>query len=181
MGTIVDVEPLGKVEMADESVYSFPNGLPGFPSARNFGFVARKQDTPFGWMVSLDQPGLAFVVVDPLEFVAAYSPRLSPEDMYCLGLEDQGEAVLYAIVNIPEDPRGMTLNLRAPVALNPGQRLGRQAILGGQEYSTRHPVFEDAAARAPVGEPGGEAETGGQAGQAGQGRRDNGACSYAQT
>ncbi len=179
MDTVVEVEPLGRVEVADESVYSFPNGMPGFPSARRFGFVTRTQDTPFGWMVSLDQPDLAFVVVNPLELVAEYSPRLSPEDLLCLGVEEQSQAVLYAIVNIPEDPRGMTLNLRAPVALHPGQRLGRQAILAGQDYSTRHRVFGEAAVSAPACEAdGGAADT---SHQAGQGRRDDGACTDTQT
>lgn len=171
MGITVEIDPLGRVEVADESVYGFANGLPGFPSVRRFAFVARKQDGPFSWMISLDQPDLAFIVTSPFDLVPGYSPRLSPEDLYCLGLAEQREAVLHAIVNIPEDPREMTLNLRAPVALNPRQRVGRQVILAGQDYSTRHPVFGDVMAGPLADKQGGQADSH----EAGQGRRDNGA------
>ncbi|MDP2872543.1 MAG: flagellar assembly protein FliW [Bacillota bacterium] len=171
MGTLIDIEPLGRVEIAQESVFGFANGLPGFPAARRFGLVARKQDSPFAWMVSLDQPDLAFVIVNPFELFPSYSPRLSPEDLHCLGLAEQGEAVLYAIVNVPDDPKEMTLNLRAPVALNPAQRVGRQAILAGQEYSTRHPVLGgDPAPRPPTDE-----QADAESNQTSQGRRDAGA------
>jgi flagellar assembly factor FliW len=171
LGTVVEIEPLGRVDVSDEAVYGFATGLPGFPAARRFGLVARPQDSPFAWMVSLDHPDLAFVVVNPYELFPEYSPRLSPEDLHCLGLEEQGQAVLYSIVNIPEDPREMTINLRAPVALNAEQRVGRQAILAGQDYSTRHPVMGEDKAVAPP--PANEGD------QTGQGRRESSAGSNA--
>jgi flagellar assembly factor FliW len=132
---------LGEIKVPEQAIYSFPTGLPGFPSAHRFAFVRHQEYLPFIWMVALDEPDLAFVVVGPDAFFPNYNPRLSPEDADALGLSNQVHALLYCIVTIPGGPREATVNLRAPVALNTSRHLGRQAILAGQDYHTREPLF----------------------------------------
>jgi|GEM_PF-139192 len=137
----IDVEPLGRIDVSSEVAFNFPTGVPGFPSSRRFVFVERKEFQPFVWMVALDQPGLAFVTIDPYQFFPRFRPRLSPEDLEAVNLSSQRRALLYAIVTVAANPTESTANLRAPVVLNTSQRVGRQAILASQEYSTREPLF----------------------------------------
>jgi flagellar assembly factor FliW len=148
--TQISLEPLGLLEVADSDVYEFPGGLPGFTHVRRFALVRPPEFAPLGWLAALDEPGLAFVVVDPLVFFDRYQPRLAPEDLEVLGLRDQGRATILTILNIPDDPSLTTANLRGPVALNPESRTGRQAILAGQDYLTRHPITEGQGGRDPV-------------------------------
>ncbi|OGS70655.1 MAG: hypothetical protein A2Y96_02960 [Firmicutes bacterium RBG_13_65_8] len=163
----IQVEPFGEIEVPEQAIFNFPAGLPGFPSAHRFAFVRHQEYLPFIWMVALDEPDLAFVVVEPAAFFPKYKPRLSPEDADALGLSSHVRAVLYCIVTVPRDPREATVNLRAPVTLNLSRHLGRQAILASQDYQTREPLFgarpqDDS--KTDAGRPGAE--------NASQGRRE---------
>lgn len=147
----LEVEPLGRVEVPESDIYEFPGGLPGFNHLRRFAFVQSAEYAPLAWMVSLEEPLLSFVVVDPARFFPAYRPRLAAEDMEVLGLAGHPEAVILAILNVTPDPQLTTANLRGPIILNPATRLGRQAILAGQEYSTRHSLTGAGSASAAPG------------------------------
>lgn len=125
---------------AQGEVYDFPGGLPGFPHARRFTLLRPPELAPLAWLAAADELDLAFVVIDPLVLFPGYQPRLAPEDLEVLGLADQSQAIMLAILNIPEDPGGTTVNLRGPVVLNPATRVGRQAILAGPDYVTRQPI-----------------------------------------
>lgn len=169
MSVTLEIDPLGRVAVTEERIYEFPTGLPGFNHVKRFAFVEHDDYLPFAWMVAVDQPDLAFVVVDPRFFCANYRPRLSPEDLIVLGLKGRQDAAkILAIVTIPSDPRDLTLNLRGPVVLNPARRIGRQAILAGHDYSTRHPVRDNVDADAGTGAAGQGARVAVQS----QGRRD---------
>jgi len=58
-----------------------------------------------------------------------------------LEASNPGDLVLLSVVTLPEEVRDMTVNLQAPLVINPSKRLGRQVITISQEYSTRHNVF----------------------------------------
>ncbi len=142
MSVAVSIKPLGTFDVPDDNVYTFPSGLPGFPQCKRFALVEREEFRPFLWMVNLDQQDLAFLVIDPAAFFPGYRPRLAQEDLEVVGLSGNRDGLaLLAIVTIPQDPARATANLRGPVILNPATRMGRQAILAGQEYSTRHPLL----------------------------------------
>ncbi|HHY95046.1 MAG TPA: flagellar assembly protein FliW, partial [Firmicutes bacterium] len=46
------------------------------------------------------------------------------------------------MVTVPEDPRQAWVNLRAPLALNPYARMGRQVVLSDERFAFRHPLWE---------------------------------------
>lgn len=131
----------GILRVPDELVWRWPVPLPGFPRSREFVLVDDEDARPFLWLQSLNEPEVAFVVVDTELVHPGYAPHLPESELACLQLPPGHAPVLYAIVTVPEDPRQAWVNLRAPLALNVSARLGRQVVLCDDRYSFRHPLL----------------------------------------
>lgn len=124
----------------DEKILVFPRGLFGFRGPLRFT-VLMPAGTPeiFSLLQSLDDPNLGFTLADPRAFYADYAPHCTPEDMEELGLESPDQALWRVLVTVPADFRKATLNLRAPVLINPLRRLAKQIILA-ENYPVRQPL-----------------------------------------
>jgi flagellar assembly factor FliW len=109
-------------------------------SERRFIILNPDQGGPFCWFQSVDNPDLAFVVVDPAQFVPDYKVKLSEEEHQRLLLKPGEEVVLLAVVTMAPDPRKITVNLKGPIAINPARMAGMQLVLEGN-HSTRHLLF----------------------------------------
>ncbi len=134
---------LGEFEVPEEKVLHFPDGLLGFESCRRFVILEHGPETPFKWLQGVDDPDLAFVILNPAEFLPGYTVELGRDDVVKLGLKEAGEAAVYVLVVIPEDPSQMTANLQGPLVLNAERRLGRQVVLADGRYRTRHPILAE--------------------------------------
>lgn len=137
----------GELEIAPDDVVEFADGLLGFPACHRFTLLADPAHEPFMWMQSLDEPALAFVVIDPLLIEPDYRVETSSSDVEALALEDPGKARILVIVSIPEDPMDMTANLKGPLVINPESRKATQLVLVTDRYQTRHPVMKNLASR----------------------------------
>ncbi len=150
----------GEVEVKDSATIRFPDGIVGFPEARSFVIFDGPEGTPFKWLQSADKPELAFVICDPLLFKSDYRVAVAAAELSDLHLARIEDAVISVILSIPADPWRMTANLLGPVVFNAERRLGRQLVLSGTEYTTKHPVFPQGFS-APSGRSGGAAAAAG--------------------
>ncbi len=138
---VVHSHRFGDLEVSDDRIYRIIGGLQGFAGRERYAALQFPRQRPFVWLQSVDDPDLAFVVVDPGEFVPDYAPAVRPEDLAQLGLGSVGEARLWVCVVIPPDPWEMTANLQGPLVVNPRTRLGKQVVLGEGPYTTKHSVI----------------------------------------
>lgn len=132
----------GTLEVTDEQVLTFPSGLLGFPDHRRYVILDHDTEAPFQWLQSLDEPALAFVILDPDLFLGEeYHVEVSDETLSEIQAT-RGESLSVAVIlTIPSgDPSRITANLRGPLVMNPRTRLGKQVVLS-REYPTRHPLF----------------------------------------
>jgi flagellar assembly factor FliW len=117
----------GELEVPADRVLHFPQGLIGFPRARRFVILDHRPGSPFKWMLCLDQPDVAFAVVEPGRMVADYR---APLELAARTLgADPADVALFVIVTIPADPTAMTVNLMAPVVVDVRTRVSRQLVL----------------------------------------------------
>lgn len=121
----------GKVSVDDEAIINVHQGLLGFPDATRYVVLEHdREDTPFKWLQAVDNPNLAFVIIDPLEIVENYPVCLDEDLVEMTGSSDLTEYGAMVIVNIPcENPSGMTANLRAPILVHMKNRIAKQTIL----------------------------------------------------
>lgn len=126
----------GDLAVEPDRVLDFPRPLLGFESHRRYLVVDGGPRSRCNWLQSLDDPDLAFPMVDPWEFFPDYRVELPREVLSDLGAGPDQELVLFCLV--APGPEGPGLNLAAPVVVNPATRRGGQAVLG--EWGTYHPV-----------------------------------------
>ena len=131
----------GNCDVRPESVLTFPNGILGFPDCRRYVILDHDTDAPFKWLQSLEEPGLAFVVLDPATFHPEYNVQVPHEALREVDGKENDELILSVLLTIPSnDPTGITANLRGPLLMNPRTKLCKQLILS-DDYPTRFPLF----------------------------------------
>jgi len=135
-------KPFGSMELDERQKVRFPYGLLGFESLHDYALLDAEQ-TPFFWLQSLEVVEIAFVLIEPRVFRPDYSPGAAPEDLAEIGIRRPEDALVFAIVTIPEDPRLMTANLQGPLLINRENRIGRQCISMDPRWQVRHPIMAE--------------------------------------
>lgn len=131
----------GQVEVTDERVLEFVQPILGYEKYRRYTLLYDEQiGRKLIWLQSLEEPGLCFVLVDPVLLNREYQPRISLKDCEQLG---EGEYLCLPIAVIPGDLRKATVNLKSPIVINTDNRRAMQVVLQ-QDYPVRTALFEEA-------------------------------------
>lgn len=139
--TVLTGTRFGAIEFEDLDVLTFSDGLIGFPNLRHFLLLSQGVDSPFQWLQSIDEPGLAFLVTDPGIFAEGYEPELDDTQAELLGLSEDTPRLLRTTVRLMGQPvEELSLNLAAPIVLNLEQRIGKQVVFDNEAYNIRHTV-----------------------------------------
>jgi flagellar assembly factor FliW len=129
--------------LQEDKVFEFPAGLFGFPSVKRFivGEVPGGGDL-LKQLIAVDEPDVAFTIAYPFALFPSYAPDIPEEDLNEVGAENAEQVLLYVILNVPEQFREATANLRAPLIFNPFTRKARQVILADDRFKTRERLFK---------------------------------------
>ena len=130
----------GELEIEESKVITIPDGMVGF-TERRFTILHPENGGPFCWLQALDNPDLAFVVVDPVRFVPGYEVKLMREECERLRIEPGDEPVLLCVVTMNNDPRKITVNLQGPIVINSRCMVALQMVLENN-FACRHVLFE---------------------------------------
>ena len=131
----------GEVTVEGTSVLSFPEGLPGFERLKTFGIVQVDDEAPFLRLLSVDEPAVGFVVLNPMLIFPDYNPNFGSEDLDGLQIEATEDLEMYCIVTLSQIPSEVTANLKGPIAVNTRKMLARQMILVDDRYTTKHSLL----------------------------------------
>ncbi|TFV98810.1 flagellar assembly protein FliW [Orlajensenia leifsoniae] len=108
---------------------------PGLEPATRFSLQALDGAVGVFALRSEDDPGLRLFVLDAPTYVSGYTPELGVEQRDALQLGDVDPVVL--VVSSLTDS-GPTVNLAAPIMVNPQTGAALQVILDGQDWPLRH-------------------------------------------
>jgi len=136
----VESQQVGAVDVPDEQIISFPEGLPGFRQARRFCLLAVKEGSRFELLQSVDKADLAFVVMDPRLADPDYPVDDLAASAQRVGIEAGESLAVLSIVSVPPAPALPSLNMLAPVVVGETSRVGVQVVLHGSKYNVRHPL-----------------------------------------
>ena len=129
--TKIQTSRFGAVEIDALDLLSFPSGMLGLEDCEQWVLLADAQNDALGWLQSTTHSDVALAVVSPRRFVHDYQVRVARSELAPLALESDREAQVLAIVS--SGPRGLTLNLKAPLVINRQRRLGRQVVTNGEQ------------------------------------------------
>lgn len=137
---LVVTERFGDLEVPDDRLLSFPQGLPGFPDARRFALVDGRDTGVFYWLQSVDDAALAFLCAVPWAFFPDYALDLSDDEEAALELASADQAMVLSILTVHREEQRITANLLGPVVVNQVTRTGRQVVLAGADDLLQVPL-----------------------------------------
>lgn len=132
----------GEIEIGEEDIIKFPEGLPGFPDEVAFVLLPYQEDSPFSFLQSVTDCNLAFLIVDPFAFFKDYVFEIDDQTAEDLKLSEENLPMIINIVSVPEKVENITANLLAPIVINRRSHIGRQIVLEKTQYSTKEPIFK---------------------------------------
>ncbi len=138
-----DTTRFGQINVKSEDIIIFPDGPLGFPDCTRFTFIDEDRAVPFRMLQSLDNPALAFVVVDPLIARNDYHFDVTREDLKLIKAESTENLLVYCIVTMSRNIHEVTVNLQGPLVINPAHRLGHQFVLVDTDYTTREKLIQN--------------------------------------
>jgi len=139
----IKTKQFGIVRCEEKKIISMPGGMPGFSGTRRFIVLTREESRPFFWYQSVDDPDLAFVIINPYLFKPDYSVDLQPCIREMLWENDKIEKLkVYVIVNAASDnPEEITANLMGPLVINMQKGEAVQMVVPNCSYSHKYPIF----------------------------------------
>lgn len=134
----------GEITIDESKVITFDSGLIGFEACKRFMIIHDEEveEAKIFWLQSLDEPTLAFPVVNPLKILPEYNPVVEDELFQCIGEIVENELLVVVIMSVPSDLTKMSVNLKAPVVINPATRKGCQIIVEDKKYAVRYPIYD---------------------------------------
>jgi len=136
----------GTITIEEEKIISMPFGMLGFPDVRRFVMLQHKEDSPFFWYQSVDDPMLAFVIMSPFLFKPDYNVDVENglKEMSWNEKEKQNNLELYVVVNIPKGvPDKMTANLIGPILINNKIHQAVQMVISDSPYTHKFPLVRE--------------------------------------
>ncbi|HWQ08847.1 MAG TPA: flagellar assembly protein FliW, partial [Holophaga sp.] len=128
----------------EDVIVSFPGGLIGFPDLHSFRLFEPADSYPLKFLQAVEAPEISFTCIDVAAVKMDYEFPLDETAAKALSLEKADDALVLALVVIPEDPRQMTANLAGPVVVNVRTREGRQVVLNTETYPLKYPIISEA-------------------------------------
>lgn len=137
---IIETLAWGNLEVQEEQLYHFSKGIPGFEDENDFVLIAM-EGTPFWVLQSLDNKSLSFLLGDPFAFYPDYEFELPSDEAE--ELEIVSQVIVRCMITFKEQAEQSTINLLAPIVLNPERLLGKQVVLHKTPYHTKHSLFQE--------------------------------------
>jgi flagellar assembly factor FliW len=122
-GTVAENHPI------EIPVIDMVRPLPGFPDHQRFALVQLDGASDLCSLISLDEPGLRFLVVPPAAFFPDYAPEVGDDVVADLGIESASDVLVLLVLNAGAGLHETTANLAAPLLVNPITRRAGQVVL----------------------------------------------------
>ena len=131
------------------TVIHLPEGMLGFSRLTRYVLVRDESLHPFLWLRCVDDPELAFPVVDPQLLEKDYLHLIPAKELASLKIRNRSELLVLVVAILRQEPGETSVNLKAPLLINHTKMIGRQIILTESDSKMRAPVA--ATASVPAG------------------------------
>ena len=137
----IETRDFGPLDISEDQVINFPNGLYAFDDAKHFALIAPKENQYPMWLQCIDSLRPCFIVFDPELFCQGYRVELSGSERSMLKIKDNSTVRVLFIANVPEDFRETTVNMKSPIVINEDEKTAMQIILS-ENYPYRQPIYK---------------------------------------
>jgi flagellar assembly factor FliW len=140
----------GTIDVAEEEIVRFTDGLPGFRGARSMvligaGHLAGTESVDgqhsLFWLQDVADPDLAFLTTVPWIAYPDYDFEIDPSDVHGAAQEDLSVLAMVT-VRREDDTVRLTTNLLAPIVIDAKTRVGQQLILQDSDWPIHAPLAD---------------------------------------
>ncbi len=134
----------GEIEIDESKIITFEDGIIGFPDMKKFTLIfdEEKEGRPsISWLQSMDEPEIAFPVMDPLFVCETYNPSVEEELLKNLGIIKEDNLYVLVTVTVPQNIKELAVNLKAPIVINTDTRKASQIIVE-DDLPVRYRIYE---------------------------------------
>ena len=114
---IAETRFFGTIDIEEDKIIEFPNGIIGLENLKKFALIfdsEREERANISWLQSMDEPYMAFPVINPIDITEEYTPIIEDELMKNIGDPADADILIFVTMSIPSDLTKMTANLKAP-------------------------------------------------------------------
>jgi len=133
----------GNLRIEKENIITFEQGLLGFEELKQFAIIDVEECLPFEWLVSVEEPAVAFAILNPTLLFSDYKPSLTKDDLVLLDIKKEMDVEMFCIVTLGETPENVTLNLKGPILINMKNKMGKQIVLTEDYYSLNQSFIQN--------------------------------------
>lgn len=141
----IETKIFGTVEITDDKIITFENGIIGFPELKHFTLLHDDEagtDAGIRFLQSMEEPGFAMPVMDPLIVRQDYDPVVEDELLAGIGELNENNLLVMVTVTVPSDLTKMSVNLQGPIIINVEKRLAVQLIVENKDYPVKYPIYD---------------------------------------
>ncbi|MDD6303359.1 MAG: flagellar assembly protein FliW [Lachnospiraceae bacterium] len=134
----------GEIEIDESKIITFEDGIIGFPDMKKFTLIfdEEKEGKPsISWLQSMDEPEVAFPIMDPLLVCETYNPSVEDELLKNLGTIKEDNLYVLVTVTVPQDIKELAVNLKAPIVINTDTRKASQIIVE-DDLPVRYKIYD---------------------------------------
>lgn len=136
----VDTRNFGTIDIEEDKIITFNEGLPGFEELHKFALIESKEGI-FNYLQSLERCEICFIITDPYRFYEDYAPIIGESYFEKLGGGSDDEFVIYSVVCIKDSLKNSTINLAGPLLIHINNKMAVQVITEDKKYNTRHQLI----------------------------------------
>lgn len=131
----------GEKEYEDSDIIMLKKGMPGFENLKKFILFPLEENQVFSVLHSIEDEEIGFVVVSPFYVMKDYEFEIDDNRLKALNIKDNEEVLVLNTVTVNSDIEKITVNMRAPIAININTKLGEQIILNNDKYLIKQPLL----------------------------------------
>lgn len=137
----LETKYFNEVQVDDKKFIYFEDGIPGFEERHRFTLINPSDEPDLFFLQSIEDPEVCFVMMYPALLIGDYSIEINDDIVRKLDIKVPEDIAVYTIVNMKEDLKESTANLKAPVIINFKNQRAIQGILDKTDFTTKEKVF----------------------------------------
>ena len=131
----------GIIEVSDDKILTFDEGLYGFEEYKKFALIDSEYE-PFIWLQSIENQNLAFLIIDPFLVCSSYEADIDDLSLAKIGVTKPEDVVIMTIVTVPQDGSAITANFQGPLVINKQNKKCLQVILTDNRWTTKVDIVQ---------------------------------------
>lgn len=142
---LVKTKYFGEINLSEDKIITMEHGMFGFEEYKKYTILydSEKEGRPnVSWFQSVEEPSLAFSVINPTAVMEDYNPIVEDEILKGLGEITEENIVVLLPLTVPQEVTNMTANLKAPIIINADTRKGAQVVVENEEYEIKYKIYD---------------------------------------